>query len=170
MEEPPAVEGYLDAIRPNKQTKQPVYLATYAGYLFFLDPARPFPPMPPGPMPSTPEPDINLKHMEVRRGINQIVHATSMMDLRSIVAIRRAFQLIPSPTHAVKEAQDDDCQAWVEPEARSSEDDVDEGGEAVLAQAYDSARVKMRRSFELLLITGHVMRYEVFVIHCFVFP
>lgn len=168
IEEPPAIEGYLDNIKPNKQIKQPLYLATHSGYLFFINPGRPFPPMPPGHIPNLgTEADAALKHTEIRRGINQILHATSMLDLRSIVAVRRAFQPIPPQIHTVKEVQDDDrswFEAWVEREERSSEDEVDEGGETALAQAYDSSRVKMRRSFELLFNTGHVMRFEVFVV------
>ena len=102
----------------------------------------------------------------MRRGINQIVHATSMMDLRSIVAVRRAFQPVSSEMHTVKEVQDDDrgwFEAWVGREERSSEDDVDAGGDAALAEAYNSGLVKIRRSFELLLNTGQVMRFEVFI-------
>jgi hypothetical protein len=56
-------------------------------------------------------------------------------------------------------------EAWIGREERSSEDDVDEGGEVALAQAYDSPLVKMRRSFELLLNTGQVMRFEVISSH-----
>ena len=89
-----------------------------------------------------------------------------MMDLRSIVAIRRAFQPVPSQTHTVNEVQDDDrawFEAWVEREERSSEDDIDQGGDVALAQAYNGTLIKMRRSFELLLNTGRVMRFEVFL-------
>jgi len=175
IDEPPSIEGYLDSIKPNKQTKQPVYLATHSGYLFFINPGRPFPPTPPGAMPIEfgTKADTVLRHMEVRRGINQIVHATSMMDLRTIVAIRRAFQPVSSKTHTVKEVQDDDrgwFDAWVEREERPSEDDVDEGGEAALAQAYDIPLFKMRRSFELLLDTGQVMRFEVISLYLLQFP
>jgi len=166
IEEPPSIEGYLDSIKPNKQTKQPVYLATHSGYLFFINSGRPFTPTPPGAMPaeSGTKADTVLRHTEIRRGINQIVHATSMMDLRTIVAIRRAFQPVSSKTHTVKEVQDDDRSwfgAWVEREELSSEDNADEGGEAALAQSYDLPLFKMRRSFELLLNTGQVMRFEV---------
>lgn len=162
IEEPPAIEGYLERIRPNRQPKQMVYLSTHAGYLFSLNPTSPFPPSPPGPVPTFT--DIQaLKHIEIRRGINQIITATSMIDLRTILAVRRAFQPVPPHVHNVREQDDDNgwFAAWVQREERSSEDEVDEGGQAALAKAYNSTQIKIRRSFELLLNTGHVLRYEV---------
>ncbi|KAF9527557.1 Pleckstrin homology domain-containing protein, partial [Crepidotus variabilis] len=122
IDEPAAIEGYLDRIRPNTQTKHQVYLSTHSGYLFILNSSAPFPPTPPGiaPISSSIYSDAQtLKHAETRRGINQIVTSTSMMDLRTIVAVRRA-------------------------------------------KTSDKGQMKMRRSFELLLNTGHVMRFEAY--------
>lgn len=159
IEEPPAIEGYLERIRPNRQAKHMVYLSTHAGYLFSLNTVSPFPPSPPGPVPTFTDTQAS-KHSEIRRGINQIITATSTMDLRTILAVRRAFQPAPPHVHDVKEQDDDNgwFAAWVQEEERSSEDEVDEGGEAALA---NSTQIRIRRSFELLLNTGHVLRFEV---------
>ena len=139
-----------------------VYLSTHAGYIFSLNTASPFPPSPPGPVPTFADTQA-LKHIEIRRGINQIITATSTMDLRTILAVRRAFQPVPPHVHNVREQDDDNgwFAAWVQPEERSSEDEVDEGGEAALAKAYNSTQIRIRRSFELLLNTGQVLRFEV---------
>jgi len=105
-----------------------------------------------------------MKHIEIRRGINQILTSTGMMDLRSIVAVRRAFQHSPPQMHGQQEQIDDSIFLTSHREERSPEDDADEGGEAVLENASDRPQVRMRRSFELLLTTGHVMRFEVFLL------
>ncbi len=163
VEEPPAIEGYLDRIRSNRQTKRSVYLVSHSGYLFFLNPVTPFPPTPPGPSPTLSSDAQTMKHIEIRRGINQIVTSTGMMDLRSIVAVRRAFQPSPPQMHGQQEEQNDDyIFLSSHREERSPEDDADEGGEAALTNAFDRPQVRVRRSFELLLTTGHVMRFEVF--------
>jgi len=93
MEEPPEIEGYLERIRPNTQTKQQTYLTTHHGYLFTLN-SHTFPPMPPGlaPTSSIYSDAQALRHSEVRRGTNQVMNATGVMDLRSIMAVRRAFK------------------------------------------------------------------------------
>lgn len=160
IEEPPAIEGYLDQIRLNLQAKRSVYLVSHSGYLFFLNPASPFPPTPPGPSPILSGDAQTLKRIEIRRGINQIVTSAGMMDLRSIVAVRRAFQPAPLHVHDQQEEHADDHALSISHrEERFPEDDVDEGGEA---NASDRPQVRMRRSFELLLTTGHVMRFEVY--------
>jgi hypothetical protein len=105
-----------------------------------------------------------MKHIEIRRGINQILISTGIMDLRSIVAVRRAFQHSPPQMHGQQEQIDDSIFLTSHREERSPEDDADEGGEAVLENASDRPQVRMRRSFELLLTTGHVMRFEVFLL------
>lgn len=89
------------------------------------------------------------------------------MDLRDIVAVRRAFSLVPIASEAMEESrrppwsEDDDAPVQVE---RLPEDEEDVGGDEGLSKvgpgtARDHA--KMRRGFELLLQTGKVIRYEV---------
>ncbi|KAJ3515389.1 hypothetical protein NLJ89_g1784 [Agrocybe chaxingu] len=150
ISEPPGIEGYLERIRPNTQTKHQLYLATHNGYMFILNAYTPFPPLPPGlipPLPSLSEAQ-NLRHTEIRRGTNQIMTATGVFDLRTIVALH-----------------DDDSaslQVFENPEERTPEDEEDEGGEAFLSKSGDRPRTRTRRSFELLLNTGHVIRFEAY--------
>ncbi|KAF8964211.1 Pleckstrin homology domain-containing protein [Flammula alnicola] len=127
VDEPPSIEGYVDRIRPNTQTKQQIYLSTHHGNLFILNPFAAFPPMPPGlaPVADLYTDAVTLRHSEIRRGTNQIMAATTVCDLRTIVA-----------------------------------DQEDEGGDGGLGKFSDRSRARVRRSFELLLNTGHVIRFE----------
>ncbi|EMD39935.1 hypothetical protein CERSUDRAFT_112180 [Gelatoporia subvermispora B] len=167
LDEPPGVEGYLDRIRVTSQTKQAVYLVTHNGYIFVLSPARSNRPPPPGPPPEgyVAEAD-GLRKAEVRRGTRQILEATGMSDLRSVVAVRRAFQVVPmrdaaqTGTEAMREEAEIE-QLWAEVD-RSDLDDNDPGGDAGLAMAQDKAKLRMRRSFELVLTTGAVVRFEAY--------
>ena len=123
--------------------------------------------MPPGLAPMTIESlDLQaLRHAEIRRGINQIITATGVCDLRSILAVRRAFQVTPTHKHDQKEAAADDMPwfgIWENSEQRTTEDEEDEGGDSGLHKSTDRTRLKMRRSLELLFNTGHVVRFEVF--------
>ncbi|KAI0657423.1 Pleckstrin homology domain-containing protein [Cubamyces menziesii] len=177
LDEPPAVEGFLDRIRPNSQLKQSLYLVTHDGYLFALNPARAHPP----PTPGAPEPasvflgsdsgSSETRHgdtrgrAEVRRGQLQILEATGVSDLRSIVAVRRAFQLVPRQMVRVDVQQaadwEDSEDFWAHSE-RCESDDEDAGGEAGLANARDKTQLRMRRSFELVLTSGRVIRFEAY--------
>ncbi|KAL1711106.1 Pleckstrin homology domain-containing protein [Schizophyllum commune] len=126
IDEPLSIEGYVDRIRPNTQTKDPVYLSTHDGFLFFVNQGMAQPPQPPGfvQVPAREGDYANiLRRSEVRRGARQVMAAHAVCELRAIVAVRRAFQ-------------------------------------GLLEQAGDRGHKKMRRSFELLLRNGHVMRFE----------
>ena len=177
LDEPPAIEGYVDRIRPNSQLKQSVYLVTHDGYLFTLTPAHAHPPPPPGAQvndsataqsafsPATPSASEDTRRKsEVRRGQLQIMEAIGMSDLRSIVAVRRAFQLLPPQREQVNLSALTDWEDseifWTQLE-RSDSDDEDTGGEAGMANAKDKGHLRMRRSFELLLTSGRVVRFEV---------
>lgn len=106
------------------------------------------------------------RHAEVRRGTNQIMTATGVCDLRSIVAVRRASHPVPTHMHDQKEqAHDDDTTwfgIWENPsEQRHEHDECDEGGDVGLDKFGDRTKMRIRRSFELLLNTGNVVRFEV---------
>ena len=184
LDEPPAIEGYLDRINPTSQAKKQIYLTTHNGNIFILTSHAAFPPMPPGLAPMTNQSlDLQaLRQAEIRRGINQIMTATGMSDLRSILAVRRAFHAVPTHMHNLKEPAADDMswvELWENSEQRTVFDEEDEGGDSGLSKSADRTHLKMKRSFELLLNTGHVVRFEVFskvsarigaeVIHIFVF-
>ena len=158
LDEPVGVEGYLDRIKPATQTKQPIYLATHEGYLFAMTPEHGCPPSPPGMSMKTASPK-DLKEAEFSRGAKQVLASHGVLDLRNILVVRRAFHHTPRHTHDDTE-NDDEVGVWQELE-RTGSDDEDRGGDDALATATDKPRKRMRRSFELLMVTGHVVRLEV---------
>ncbi|KAL4250079.1 hypothetical protein ABKN59_004898 [Abortiporus biennis] len=165
LDEPPAIEGYLERIRPNTQLKQSVYLSTHDGYIFALSPTHANPPMSPGP-PCEGQTSQSLRDAEIRRGTRQIMLATGMSDLRSIVAVRRAFQVVPiameQPLRKDRRNWEDEEQFWTVVERHDS-DLEDQGGEEGLIKAtVDRPVMRMRRSFELLLTSGRVIRFEAY--------
>ena len=167
LEEPSSIEGYLDRIRPNSQTKQAVYLTVHHGCLYFLNPFTASPPLPPGLNPmGTDNIDRQIEHFrqaEIDRGLNQVMGATATLDLRAIVAVRRAFHATAPHMHDQKAARDDDAflTHFTSAELATEEDEADVGGEGGLAKLQDRSRGRVRRSFELLMKTGHVIRFEV---------
>jgi hypothetical protein len=170
VSQPPSIEGYVDLIHPATQAKQPVYLSTHEGLIFVLSRSQAHPPLPPG----VDLTGVHKKADEVKRGALQIAEAFGMFDVRNILAIRRAFQLVPNrlaqpPAGKGKEKDLDEwANAWVaeegpaiEQEVAAENEDEDEGGEGGLLKAADKGRLKTRRSFELLLKSGSIFRFEV---------
>ncbi|KAJ7601025.1 Pleckstrin homology domain-containing protein [Mycena floridula] len=167
LHQPLEVEGYVDRIKPKSQAKQAMYMATHQGNLFVINPAKAFPPAPFGLEPLEPaDPEITPQEAEIQRGISQIMAATFYADLRSIVAIRRAFQVTLQRTHNERIPEQDNASgSWVSVWSRSDEriesDDEDEGGDEALLKTADKPKLRMRRSFELLFTNGYVVRFEV---------
>lgn len=167
LSEPPAVEGYLDRIKANSQTKAPVYMASHDGDLFSLNPAHANPPSPPGLHPPK-ETAESLRETEVRRGVQQVINATAVCDVRSILTVRRAFHLAPQSSHSANHPsngsspQDDDGD-WLGTWAidATEDDEHDIGGEEGLATSEDKPKLRMHRAFELLLKNGRLIRFEV---------
>ncbi|GLB38456.1 putative pleckstrin homology domain containing protein [Lyophyllum shimeji] len=157
----------LTRIRPNTQQRQPLYLATHDGNLFVMNPHHAHPPTPPGLAQHFGDTDAcadTLRTSEVKRGALQIMHATGVNDLRNVLLIRRASHPVPEAVHKeASKSQDSDIwfSIWSQSEERSASDMEDEGGEEGLSKAEDKTRLRMRRSFELLLNTGRVVRFEV---------
>ncbi|KAF8225870.1 hypothetical protein L208DRAFT_1503595 [Tricholoma matsutake] len=161
LHEPPSIEGYLQRVRPNSSTTQNVYIATHDGNLFVLAPHRAHPPSPPGFASSTGDAE-SLRQSQTQRGTIQVMEATGVNDLRTILTIRRAFHLVPGATHNEKKPQVDDIwfSIWCQPEQRTPDDERDIGGEEGLTTSDDKPHLRMHRSFELLLDTGRVIRFE----------
>ncbi|KAI6044814.1 hypothetical protein EDC04DRAFT_2560793 [Pisolithus marmoratus] len=152
MEEPPGVEGYLDRIKAQGQ-RQRIYVSTHDGNLFALSPNDANPPAPPS---------THLSHMldgltdvnqyaeamfrnEVERGVTQIHSAYGVMDLRNIGSVRAVLP------EAQQEEQDSDPSI-----------NADEGGVVGLATAEDPLKLRLRRSFEIVLVSGRVIRLEAY--------
>lgn len=147
--------------------KQSVYLSTHDGYLFSNSVAHAYPPTPPGPH-LEPQDAESLHASEVLRGTSQILTCNGVSDMRAVVAVRRAFHQIPMQSDprfvATITAQgtnwEDTAEFWADVE-RTDEDEVDKGGEEGLATTSDKPRLRTRRSIELLLTSGRVVRFEV---------
>jgi len=166
LHEPPAIEGYLDRIKSNTQTKQQIYLATHDGNIFSLYPTRAHPPLPPGLGPAVADSDTyaeTLRQTEVQRGAMQLIDAMGVSDIRTILLVRRAFHVAPQHFHkeADRKADEDFVDTWTQKEEISQSDNEDEGGEEGMNKSVDKPQLKMKRAFELLLMTGHVIRFEV---------
>lgn len=166
--QPPAIEGYVERIRPNIQTKQPLYLVSHNGNLFTLSPQQAQPPSPPGSalmLGNMEEYKQTIMKVESERGVYQIMHAHAVCDVRSVVAVRRAFHAVPQHHHDQKDdrfAEDSSWfNVWSRVDERTSSDDEDEGGDEGFNKSGNKPYLKMKRSFELLLNTGRVVRFEV---------
>jgi hypothetical protein len=127
-----------------------------------LGPSHAHAPNPPGvfSVPVDPNQDArDLLREEGRRGAAQILAARGVTDLRAVVAVRRAFR----PSFHSSQPDHDPRQSGSEEEERNlivEETDIqDVGGDAGLTG--DVTSVRMRRCFELVMKTGHVMRFEV---------
>ncbi|KAF7985501.1 hypothetical protein HWV62_3705 [Athelia sp. TMB] len=171
LHEPPAIEGYLDRIKPNTQSKEPIYMASHDGYIFSLAPSNANPPSPPGLHPPK-ETTETLRETEVRRGVQQVMHAMGVCDVRAILTVRRAFHQVAQQSHTVHDtvpapngsgSQDQNLDwlgTWdVETNA---DDEHDIGGDEGLSRSTDKPKLKMQRSFELLLKSGRVIRFEAY--------
>ncbi|KIM21701.1 hypothetical protein M408DRAFT_333312 [Serendipita vermifera MAFF 305830] len=118
LHEPPAIEGYLYRYKTTTHIRDPVYLSTHNGNIFFLNPNSAHPPLPPTaaleePLeaeegnPTTiggttgagtgasvsshgPKPHSTVtRASEVQRGASQILNAKLFLDMRNIVSVRR---------------------------------------------------------------------------------
>ncbi|KAG8696385.1 hypothetical protein FRC09_008543, partial [Ceratobasidium sp. 395] len=174
LKEPPAIEGYLHRIKPKTLVKTNVYIVSHDGYLFTLRYADAEPPM----LPALYQAPLDAsgcklaRERELRRGRSMILDADGYIDLRSILAVRRAVELNPSvgpidigatranplPNDAAEE-DGNNCQ-WVDQADQSDEED--EGGEDFLSKSEDKMRLKMKRSFELVMRSGRVVRFETY--------
>jgi hypothetical protein len=140
-----------------------LYLATHNGYLFTISPQQAQPPSPPGSallLDNIEEYKRRTKKVELERGIYQIMHAHAVFDLRSVVAVRRAFRIIPQHHHDQMDGENRP-DVWAGLSETSHGDNEDEGGEEGINTAADKSHFRMKRSFELLLNNGRVVRFEV---------
>ncbi|KAF9487430.1 hypothetical protein BDN71DRAFT_1458507 [Pleurotus eryngii] len=156
---PPSIEGYLDRIKPNTGARAKVYLVTHDGNLFSIAPSRAYPPAPPG----LQGVGDSLEETEVVRGAMQIMAATDVIDVRNILIVRQAFQSAPLHTHTEADGGTPSNDDWVNVWAHEEEQDQsDGGGDEALSKVVDKGKLRMKRSFELLLKNGRVIRFEAY--------
>lgn len=104
LEEPPAVEGYLYRFKTASHVRDPVYLTSHNGSLFFLSTHAAYPPQAPI-MTIQQEIDhednrnVDRVHApiftwndEICRGAAQMLNAKSFLDMRNVSEIRRATE------------------------------------------------------------------------------
>lgn len=168
-----AVEGYLHRIKPKTSSRTNVYITTHDGCLFSLRYADAEPPAPPVLLqaPLDAAGHRAAREREIWRARCMILDADGYIDLRSILAVRRAVEINPSSgaidTGAARGGSlpqdtgddDDHSEQWIDQADES--DDEDEGGDDVLSGNPDRMRLKMKRSFELIMRSGRVVRFEV---------
>jgi len=167
LSEPPSIEGYVTRVRSASGTREEVYLTVHNGLLFTLGPAHAHPPNPPGvtsgPLDPNQDARAALRDEEVRRGVAQILAASSVTDLRAVVALRRASRpvFLPSLPESGPSRPDpgEEERDLVVEVSHEESDAQDVGGDAGLTG--DGATMRMRRCFELVMRTGHVIRFEV---------
>ncbi|CAE6461333.1 unnamed protein product [Rhizoctonia solani] len=171
--EPPAIEGYLHRIKPKTLTRTNLYLTSHDGYLFTSRYADVEPPAPPvliqKPLDDTGRQVAHEK--ELRRARCMILDSDGYIDLRSILAVRRAVE--PTPPVGIIDIgaagstkrlpndtwnHEDFDDTWIDQTDPS--DDEDEGGDDYLSRNDDKTRLKMKRSFELIMRSGRVVRFE----------
>jgi hypothetical protein len=164
LAEPQGIEGYLYRVRTASLSRTLVYLTTHDGNLFTLRPSHAYPPVPPAPSSRA----TAALNEEIRRGSDQILESQTYLDLRNILTVRRATQVTISPPENLENANRKtesifEHEGMEEPveEPETESDGEDEGGEEALTKSADKQRLRMKRSFELVLRTGHVHRFEV---------
>ncbi|KAG8886651.1 hypothetical protein FRB97_000071 [Tulasnella sp. 331] len=172
LSEPPAVEGYLYRIKANTQARTQMYLSSHDGNLFTLSTANAHAPEPPAPPITLIDHDAKTKEQkraaELQRGAQQIFRSDGYIDFRSIIAIRRATQTtVPrfaapnnGNTQDINQSLAEDDLSLLQSENGSASDIEDAGGDEVLNSRADKQRLKLKRSFDVTLRTGHVIRFE----------
>ncbi|KAG2155842.1 uncharacterized protein EDB93DRAFT_1128478 [Suillus bovinus] len=170
VHEPPCIEGYLDRIKPSSQGKQHIYLTSHDGHLFALWPSNSHAPVPPNVYLSRAlsshhneslEYTRAFREAEVARGASQIAAAFEAFDLRNIKQIRRATHETidhDARTHATAIV----AGGSVGNQDILTNDEVDIGGAEGLAQARDKNQLRVRRCFEIIMISGRVIRFETY--------
>jgi hypothetical protein len=167
LSEPPSIEGYVSRIRSASGSREEVYLTVHNGLLFTLAASHAHTPNLLGvvPVPHGADHDIRdaLREEEVRRGAAQVLAARCVMDLRAVVAVRRAFRPHFHPSQPVhnstpRNPEEDEQRLDVEV-AQEESDALDAGGDTGLTGNVTTMR--MRRCFELVTKTGHIIRFEV---------
>lgn len=92
-----------------------------------------------------------------------MLHASGVSDVRSILVVRQAFQLTAERSHSLTDGFRDSefANDLMNAEDLGMSDEEDDGGSGGLPTATGKSKMLMRRSFELLLKTGSVIRFEV---------
>lgn len=166
ISEPPSIEGYVTHVKAPSGTREEVYLTVHNGLLFTLRPTHANAPNPPGAIPvpfnsNKGAPEV-LREDEVRRGAKQVLAARDVTDLRVVVAVRRAFRPAFLPGQPEHDSTGPDIGVEEQDgEVTHEETDAQDVGGDMGLNTGDASIIRMRRCFELVMKTGHIMRFEV---------
>lgn len=189
LAEPPGIEGYLYRIKPNSKVRSLTYVSTHGGNIFTMSigrqilsatltrsdsetpSAHSYPPSPPAPPGTVAESIVkDPVAQELRRGAQQILSCEGYVDMRSVMAIRRATDVsFPKSVNVesgagnisgVNDAYTNDNDV-MDDENETSSDHEDPGGDEAWNASADKIRLKLKRTFELVLRNGHIVRLEV---------
>ena len=151
-------------------------LATHDNHLFVVVNNRAETPPTPTDLRAFARSEEQVQASESIRLRNQIINARGFYDLRDIKEVRRAVHPEAAskaqprnasetrrdvPSINISNDEDSDAEVGEEHLPRTDSDLGDEGGEEGMASARDKARMKIHRSFEIVLTEGKTVRFEV---------
>ncbi|KDQ11404.1 hypothetical protein BOTBODRAFT_57377 [Botryobasidium botryosum FD-172 SS1] len=161
MAEPLAVEGYAYRRQKKSGTRTRIYLAVHDGLIFTMRAQNAHPPAPPTPGFSKENEDrvpcaFSSREIEARRGAEQILGAVGCISIRNIASVQMTA-LEPgagqtSPTPGAEDAEFD-ILSQNDP-ARS------QGDNETTSTVFGGAYTKARKSFELVMHSGDVLKFE----------
>ena len=176
LEEPPSIEGFVHTSKGKTQVRIQYLLATHDHHLFVIVNNRVETPPTPTDLRAFARSEEQVRAGESIRLRNQIISARGFYDLRDIKEVRRAVhpeaagKVQPRnasetrrdvPNINVSNDEDSDAEVGEEHLQRTDSDLADEGGDSGMAVAKDKARMKIHRSFEIVLAEGKTIRFEV---------
>lgn len=171
MEEPPAVEGFVHTIDVKSQRRSQFYLSTHDGYLFAVQFNKVATPPSPSDLRNYSKDEEELRKDEASRLCLQIINSKAFWDLRNVLIVRRASHIHAKASDPGISTERDDQISYEQILSRfegsegdlhrSTSDMEDEGGDEGLAKAKHKLKVRMFRSFELVLKNGRIIRFEV---------
>lgn len=171
LEEPPAVEGFVHTIDAKSQRRTQLYLSTHDGYLFAIQINKVVTPPSPSDLRNYSKVEEELRKDEAARLRMQVINSKAFWDLRNVLIVRRASHIhakASDPSVSAERAEQtsyeqilsrfEDSEGGLH---RSLSDVEDEGGDEGLAKAEHKLKMRMFRSFELVLKNGRILRFEV---------
>lgn len=151
MKQPAHIEGYVYVIKRKARRRAPHYLITYDGYLCSIPINKVDPPIPPSSLMRYSKDKSYPRRDEAARLRSQIMNTNTIWDLRNVLVVRRILDtrdpVAIESEHAVTRRADSDI--------------ADSTSGNQLGWSENRARIRMHRSFEIILNSGQIFRFEV---------
>ena len=175
LEEPPSVEGFVYTVDAKTQRRTQLFLSTHDNYLFRVPFNRAVSPSSPSDLKNYSKNEKDLRKEEASRLRSQVINSKAFWDLRHVLVVRRASHIYGKmndpnvPTDSTASFNHDisneqllsRLEEGVSNVLRNDSDMEDEGGDDGLAKAKNKSKIRMYRSFELVLKNGRILRFEV---------